>query len=213
MSTGRLSAATIGFWLGYVVLLMTVPRMWPPESDLPSAAAAQGYNTGLAFLVAAGWSLIGLVLFGAAARVSVLSRPDAGTSGGRPQQTDDRGRSLEIVGAFVIFAVAYFPTFLARYGHYIEDNYFLSVLLRMACGQVPYRDFEFLYGPLMIYPVHWWISVVGYSMSGYYGFLALAQGAVFAVTVWVLSSTCPTARHGGWSSPSSCRSCSTVSLA
>ena len=110
MSRYRLVLTTTGFWLGYVVLLVTVPRLWPPDSTLPSAAAVLGYDLGKAFLVAAGWSLLGLLAFAFAAEMGMLPRvsPDEALDRERsvPQE---RGRKLEIVAAFVVFSLAYFP--------------------------------------------------------------------------------------------------------
>jgi hypothetical protein len=85
------------------------------------------------------------------------------------------------VGSLVAFI--YWPAFLARYGSYIEDQYFMNVLLRMQSGQIPYRDFEFLYGPLMIYLGHYWINIVGYSLQSYYSLLVCLQVSFFIIAL------------------------------
>ena len=177
------------FWLGYVVLMVTVPQWWPADPTLPNAAAALGYDTNKAFLSQALWTAGGLLFFGVAFQQGVFERTSS-----LPRIEAKRmssGRTIEIVGIFVLFCLLYFPPFLARYGHYIEDNYFLAVLSRMECGQVPYRDFEFLYGPIMIYPLHYWTALFGFSMQSYYAFLAILQGALFAAVIAVLQIYLP----------------------
>jgi len=65
----------------------------------------------------------------------------------------------------------------------------------MECGQVPYRDFEFLYGPLMIHTARAWIRVFGFSMSSYFSYLAILEGLQFAVLIGVLQVVVPERRH------------------
>ena len=86
---------------------------------------------------------------------------------------------LECLLVGTVASLLYWPQFLARYGNYIEATYFMNVLARMQCGQLPYQDFEFLYGPLMIYPAHYWINLFGFSMQSYYTLIAFLQAAFF----------------------------------
>ena len=77
------------------------------------------------------------------------------------------------------------PPALSRFGPRIEDSYFLAALHRVTCGQAPYRDFEFLYGPLMIALPKAWMGVAGYSMTSYYTVYAGLQVALY-VLLWSL---------------------------
>ncbi len=92
----------------------------------------------------------------------------------------------------MVFVALYAPPFLARYGPYIEDSLFLNYLLRMHCGLTPYRDFQFIYGPLMLYPAFYWTEIFGYSMSSFFGYLSLLEGLQFAVLILVLQRYLPT---------------------
>jgi hypothetical protein len=96
---------------------------------------------------------------------------------------------------FALFVLAYCPFFLARYGPYVEDSTFLAALNRMNCGQVPYRDFAFLYGPLMIYPAAAWTQALGFGMWSYYAFLALLEGVQFTIVMAVLQHFVPQRRY------------------
>src|SRR5262249_8424337 len=42
-----------------------------------------------------------------------------------------------------------------------EAYYFLDRLYPLAAGMVPYRDFEFLYGPLLLYIPYWTSRILG----------------------------------------------------
>jgi hypothetical protein len=177
MNRGPLLWATAGF-LGYVVLLITLPHTEPWPVEALNVAAVQGYRTNIAFQAAVAWSLL---IMGAAAllgRVSNLSLPAAAAPAAPPPL-----RSILPVAALLAVAVAlmYFPLALARHGPYGEDLYFLSALQRLNCGQLPYRDFEYLYGPLMLWPA----ARFGFSMTGYYAYLGLLTAGSFAL-LWVL---------------------------
>jgi hypothetical protein len=171
-------------WLGYVVLLIAVPSIFPPDPTLPNVAARSGYNTGLAYTVIAAWSVLGMLFFALASERRWLGRfadsvPPAGAGGSGAASPLRQWSACLVTGALI--ALLYWPPFLTRYGPYVEDKYFMNVLARMQCGQLPYRDFEFLYGPLMIYPAHYWMNLFGYSMQSYFSLLALLQGSFFAI--------------------------------
>ena len=62
------------FWLGYVVLMVTVPQWWLTDLTMPNAAAALGYDTNIAFLIQAFWTAGGLLFFGVAFHQGVFER-------------------------------------------------------------------------------------------------------------------------------------------
>lgn len=94
----------------------------------------------------------------------------------------------------LLMLALYFPPFLARYGPYGEDQYFLSALLRERVGQQPYLDFEFIYGPLLIFPIARWFDWFGYSMHAYYWFLALVEALTFGGAAYALARALPDRR-------------------
>ncbi|HYQ71015.1 MAG TPA: hypothetical protein VET88_03695, partial [Gammaproteobacteria bacterium] len=191
----------VALFAGVVASLQIVPRLIPPGSaDVVSAAAAVGYNTAAAFWTALAWSALAFLVFVLPSLKRMPGRIAAGGPG--PETTDTSGGSWqpgklvwgELLGVFVLFALAYFPLFLARHGPYMEDIYFLAALQRMECGQLPYADFAFLYGPLMIYPLWAWCNMFGTTMVSYFGFLSLVEGLQFAILMGVLQYFIPERR-------------------
>lgn len=183
---------------GLVAALPIVPMLVPTRNaDVVSAAAAVGYNTGAAFWTVFIWALLAIFLFAWRSLPHARTRIDAGEWRGEPSPgfgSEWRPGSLvwgELLAVFAIFALAYFPVFLARHGPYMEDTYFLAALQRMDCGQLPYLDFGFLYGPLMIYPLWAWSQVFGTGMVSYFSFLSLVEGLQFAVLMGVLQYFVP----------------------
>ena len=163
--------------LGYAVGLSWAPQGTPFPTAVMSAAAALGYHTDVAFRTVL---LLSLAALATLAVVERRSPPpaDSPAAAPPPRNPSRRLRALLACGGVGLVAGAVLlPPALARYGPYGEDVYFLNALLRMDCGQLPYRDFEFLYGPLMLAPVHALLAHLGYSMRAYY----LAVSALVAV--------------------------------
>lgn len=154
--------AQIGLcWCGFVVLLGFVPWQFPPSPDLPNMASLLGYNVRLAYLLIVGWVLVfSLVVMALNYRTEMPGKHNT-----KPTEVSIRPiiKWSERIIVAVGVTVAYWPASLSRYGPYLEDEYFLNVLWRMRCGELPYIDFEFLYGPLMIMPLGVWTAKFGYQ--------------------------------------------------
>src|SRR5205807_576032 len=71
---------------------------------------------------------------------------------------------------------------------------FLTVLHRMHSGLRPYRDFEFAYGPLMVYMAHGWMLAFGYSMRSYYALICLLEAIQFSALILVMRRWIPNFR-------------------
>jgi hypothetical protein len=179
--------------------LIVIPRLIPSDPAVMSAAAVDGYSTTAAFWTVLAWALLVTGTFAARQRRGQFNdagaryEPSAasGHDEGRPGHLDWR----ELLVVFAVFAAAYFPPFLARYGPYSEDLYFLAALARMDCGQLPYRDFGFLYGPTMIYAAWAWSQLFGAGLGSYFGLLALIEGLLFALLMGVLQRLVPQRRQ------------------
>ena len=166
---------TLLIFVGFVPLLSIVPTLVRGNPTVMSAAGAAGYNTVVAWRVALIWTLAGIAACLAAGRAGRLPiTADAGDAGvERPLTSSRRWLECAIIAGLVL--IAFWPPFLARYGPYIEDAIFATALHRMHGGMVPYLDFEFLYGPLMLVPASWWMRLTGYSLRHYYIYLALLE--------------------------------------
>jgi len=197
-------ALTATVLLGYVVALVWIPALVPPVAGVASAAAVEGYSNPAAYRGAMIWSLAVLLLLAYIGRR--WKEPAPQESGASMTGAAAPGGSVPLwarpvggaVAVGVLFLLAYFPPVLSRSGPFVEDSLMLSVLHRMAAGQIPYTDFEFLYGPLLIYPAHWWMQVFGYSMGSYYGFYSLVQAVGFGLLAWVLLRLWRSAPAKGW---------------
>ena len=188
---------TLTAYAALVLALPVLPRFIPAGPVGVSAAAAQGYNTEAAFWTVVAWALtvIGMFAWRRGFRATSFVRrpaPSAGEFGADPDVLPAGRRDwLELAAVFLLFVTAYCPLFLAPYAPFSEDTYFLTALGRMACGQQPYRDFGFLYGPSMIYLPWGWAQLWGGSLVSYYSFLALLQGLQFAALMAVLQRLVP----------------------
>jgi len=146
----------------------------------------QGYNISLAYVLTVSWVLLCVLLFylfGNSERPRTIPQASSGPG------TTLRWTEVTVVACAI--ALFYWPAALARFGPHVEDTYFLAALWRMACGQVPYTDFEFLYGPAMIHIPGWWQRVAGFSMQSYYTILMLFQVSFFITLVSILQKFIP----------------------
>lgn len=192
MRSGRfLAVATSLALLGYFVLLSTLPRIVPIEvsPDIVSAASALGYNAPLTYTTALIWSLA-IIAFGAVFRWRIAPQGPA-----QPGAGCGRIVLWELLVVAGVFFLLYCPWILARDGPHMEDQTHILALFRMACGQMPYQDFEFLYGPSMAYSVWSWAAVFGVSMTSYFGFVATQEALQFALLVAVLQIIIPNRGH------------------
>ena len=179
-------------WLSMIVLLQVVPRLYPPVADLPNVASLLGYNIPLAYALIVGVTLVAGLSVGFMARWEPEEGREQATA--TVSAPPGRGRrSLELLAIAAAVAVLYWPSALARFGPHIEDHYFLATLWRIVCGQVPYTDFEFLYGPLMIGLPAGWASISGFSMTGYYTLYLVMQAVFYLIVALILQRNLPVA--------------------
>jgi len=74
---------------------------------------------------------------------------------------------------------------IVPYRYYAEFNFFVSRLDLMALGLKPYRDFQMMYGPGMLYPQYWLYRLFNgrLSIDGAYG---ITLAAHWAAGLWLL---------------------------
>jgi hypothetical protein len=187
-SNRRVTLLALLFYLGYIPLLWIVPQWFPRDAEV--ASAASGYNGSVAYVAVVLWSLagiVGIVLWerlGHIRNVPRVSPKEESTP--TPSANVGQLHLIEIAAVLIGVMVLYCPLFLAKYGPYSEDQVFLNALQRMQFGQRPYVDFEFLYGPLMLYPAYFWTQLFGYSMMAYYSYLAVIEALVFVALAVVV---------------------------
>ena len=183
-------------FVGILCLLVTQPY-GRQIKGVASAAAVQGYRLISAWLLVIGWSMAVVTVAWVLRR---WLRAGAGIEGVEPKKPESvtptaRGGALECGIAFALVFLAYCPVFLARSGPFVEDHIFLGVLHRIEAGQQPYRDFEFLYGPLMYWIADAWSRIFGYSMLAYYWLIAILQASQVALLTAVFRRFIPDRRQ------------------
>ncbi|MEP6572546.1 MAG: hypothetical protein ABJD11_07610 [Gemmatimonadota bacterium] len=198
-SPGRLILAVSLFALAIIPLLALVPRWIPTPPGVLSAATVEGYNNSAASLLAGCWAVAGVAVFWLAFRTGFLELPETPHEVLKSKTTAPHA-SVSRLGwqgllIAVVVLILYFPPFLARYGPYVEDQVFFTALHRMQAGQVPYLDFEFLYGPLMIYAAAGWTKLFGYSMVSFYSYLMVLELMVYLMLLVVVTKFVPERRQ------------------
>ena len=175
------------FYLSLLPILGIVPYWFSTNPNFSSAAAVQGYNNSMAHLMVVLWSFLWVGLFFFFERSGYLSTENI--TNGQTFMNSSGSKSFYFKEIFIVFMISialYFPPFLARYGPYVEDSMFLTILHRMHGGQEPYKDFESLYGPLMLYIPYFWTKLFGYSMSSYYSLIALMEAVQYSILLAIL---------------------------
>jgi hypothetical protein len=65
-----------------------------------------------------------------------------------------------------------------------EAYYFLDRMYPLAAGMAPYRDFEFLYGPLLVYLPYWFSKLLGAALYPVYLCVFLAFELIGLYILW-----------------------------
>ncbi len=185
----------------FIPLLQWAPYWFPVPIDVVSASAAVGYSTKYAYLLIVLFAVICIVA-GWVTTKNKNANNNVDNDGPEPFTTNDSipevQKWLERSLAVILPWIVYCPIFLARYGPFVEDSYFLSLLNRMHSGQIPYADFETLYSPLLVYLPYYWSQLVGHSMAGYYAYICLLESAQYLLIVVLLQSYLPNTKHRFW---------------
>lgn len=152
-----LGALTICLLAGTCLL----PYRFPPRYFVVGASYEVGFNNTISFLAY-------LLFVPLLALVTARLLP-APTEGLPTTLSWKVSRGSHVVAAVVILAHAVlFAGLYAYKGRFVfgEGLYFQSLLYRMTRGEVPYIDFSFYYGPLMLYPAYWLTRLLGLD-AGY----------------------------------------------
>ncbi len=157
---------SVGLLAGTCVL----PYWFPPREFAVGASFEVGFNNGLSY--AAYLALVFLLVLAVA---RIFPKPNHGLRLSSLEDTPLFGRWL--FAAVILFHVMLFTAVYAYKGRFVfgESLYFQSLLHRMMQGEIPYIDFSFYYGPMMLYPAFWLTRVFGLD-AGY---------AIWFVTTYV----------------------------
>lgn len=165
--------------LALIVATSVAPFWFPPKAFVVGASYALGFNNGVSFFgYVASLALIVLLV---ARLLPAPSRNVADTLQWKASRFSYGVAAVVIFGHVALFAALY-----AYKGRFVfgEGLYFQSLLHRMLQGEVPYTDFGFYYGPLMLYPAYWLSRIVGLDAGyglWYVATYVIGLGFLFAV--------------------------------
>ena len=147
-----------------------LPYWFPPREFVVGASFEVGFNNGFSY--AAYLALVFLLVLVVARIFPKLNH------GLRQSPSEDAPLfSQWLFAAVILFHVTLFAAIYAYKGRFVfgESLYFQSLLHRMMQGEIPYIDFSFYYGPMMLYPGFWLTRLFGLD-AGY---------AIWFVTTYV----------------------------
>lgn len=167
---GLLAALAAALLYGTSIL----PYRFPQPEFVIGASNEVGFNNSVSFLAY-------LVCVSLIAWLVSRMLPD-------PESPSSTSRSGGVVVAAALIAahVAVFAALYAYKGRFVfaEGLYFQSLLYRMSTGEIPYLDFSFYYGPLMLYPAYWLSRLVGLDLAyGVWFTATYATGLIFLYAV------------------------------
>lgn len=152
-----------GLAAGLLVGTCVIPYRFPPKDFVVGASFEVGFNNAISYL-----SYVAFIPFLALVAARLLASPGHELPATLSWKSS---RFSRWVGAVVILAhVVLFTVLYAYKGRFVfaEGLYFQSLLYRMTQGDIPYVDFSFYYGPLMLYPGYWlsrWLGLdAGYGV-------------------------------------------------
>lgn len=170
-----------------------LPYRFPPRAFVVGASYEVGFNNNIAFL--AYFLVVPLLVFMVARLLPAPSQQLPATLSWKVS------RASHVVAAIVILAHAIL--FAGLYGYkgrfvFAESLYFQSLLYRMTRGEIPYVDFSFYYGPLMLYPAYWLSRLVGLDAG--YGIWFVTTYLVGLVFLYVVVGFCTSSPRAtaGW---------------
>lgn len=153
-----------------------LPYRFPPQQFVIGASYEVGFSNTVSFLA----YVICIGLLSLVATRLVETRIPRRASSRSPHFADAIAAAV-VLGHVLLFAALY-----AYKGRFVfaEGLYFQSLLYRMAIGEIPYVDFGFYYGPLMLYPAHWLGLVLGLDLAyGIWFITTYALGLIFLYIV------------------------------
>jgi hypothetical protein len=182
------------FLLACVPLVGLLPYHASVDPTLSSASSLAGYNNRVAYLLFFVWASAGVAAFALLERAFPTSTPRVYADGLESPRPLGRLRWSEIAAAAVLTLALFWPPFLTAEGPYYESVYFLNTFHRLQSGLVPYRDFEFSYGPLLLWALRVWGDAFGHTMRSYFWLFAVAEAIQAAAVIALLQLAVPAVR-------------------
>jgi hypothetical protein len=169
---------TILAWIAIGLGIFWLPYQFPPHREdvtIASLSALIGFNNNVSIV-----ALLAGVLLLTALRWRQKLRPQFLSPAGMPLKP--------LLVVCIIQTVITITLLIATNGRppAAEAYYFLDRLYPLATGMVPYRDFEFLYGPLLLYLPFWTSKLLGAPLYPVYVLVFLAFQLIGLYMLWMM---------------------------
>ena len=162
-----------------MILFFWLPYHVPASHTFDSLSARVGFNNKAAVVI----MLAGLVLV-TLVRIALRQTLVFASDPAQPQAIPTWLLLCATSGVTIqVLCIAWVTDGSSYYG---EETYFLNRLLHLQAGHVPYRDFEFAYGPALLYPAFWFERVFGLSPHFAYSTLMWVFDVAGVLVLWAL---------------------------
>jgi len=146
-----------------LVGVFVIPYLFPSASAMLSASSLAGFNNSLAYW----WYVLALAVVACGVAARSEGPPSLPTLTTRPLfGAPPLAVVLIMTGHVALFAALYWA---GRGFVFAEALYFQDVTYRVLAGAVPFVDFNFFYGPLLLYPSvllsHYFGVSAGYAVA------------------------------------------------
>src|ERR1035438_2532097 len=179
------------YFAGAAMLVFVVPYYVPMKSAVYSFSYDFGFNNKVALLGALFSVLMAPFFLGRDAEPTKMIPA--------PQGEHPRGKFPLYMMAMLHTVGIAFYFFLTLIKFKMPDStdfstpdgsYFLSHAVSMSQGLRPYKDFEFAYGPALLYPTHW-LTMAGLSAHAAYFLFYFAISLVGLYLAWSFADLLP----------------------
>lgn len=175
-STRRNPYAVGLFLLAFLAAFFRAPFLFPVKPTVSSSYVYQ-FNNRAATLI----FIAGVIAF------AIWSRG----LGLKPAQRDSRisARLCALVVLAGLTLAGFFIWVIWPFGLHGEAVYFFGRLAQLDAGKMPYRDFEFAYGPLLLYPPLWISRLFHRSLvAGYFAWWMFNWALGICILRWIINA-------------------------
>jgi hypothetical protein len=171
------------YFAGASLLIFVLPYYIPMKHEVYSFSYDFGFNNKVAILGALLSLLAAPFFLGRNSERSKMIDPPQG-------EPPPSKFPLILMAALHTAGIAFYYLATLMTNRTPDGSYFLSHAINMAHGLRPYKDFEFAYGPALLYPTHW-LNMAGLSVHAAYFLFYLGISFVGLYLAWSFAGLLP----------------------
>jgi hypothetical protein len=165
------------YLIGGAFMIFALPYYVPMKRLAFSPSYDFGFNNHIAVCDALVWALAAPLFFRRKRRLLPANPIDF------PDQSAPSPRFFYLMAALHMVGIAFYSLASMVDSNLPDGTYFLTNAVNMAQGLRPYTEFEFAYGPALVYPTHW-LNAAGLSVHSAYFLFYLVITFVGLYMVW-----------------------------